>query len=712
MHTILDKFDTLFAIPFKNSILVFSIILFIILLSPIILRKLKIPEIIGLIISGAIIGPYGLNIIEKNSAIDLFSTIGLLYIMFMAGLDLNVREFNKFKYKSLTFGVFTFIIPLIIGYPVCYYILHFDYNASLLIASMFSTHTLISYPIISRLGITRNEAVAITVGGTIFTDTAVLLLLAIISVSATGTIGYAFWIKLILSMIIFLFISFYIIPKISSWFFKKLEAEKHSHFIFVLSIVFLLAFLAEISGLEPIIGAFVAGLALNKLIPRTSALMNRIEFAGTSLFIPFFLISVGMIINTFDVFKSYNTIYIALVLTIIAILGKYLAALLTGLVINYNKVQRNLIFGLSSSHAAATLAIILVGFKLGIIHEDVLNAIIILILITCIVSSFITENAGKKMALIDNNLNSYDVEKISQKILVPISNPKSFEKLLDLAFLIKKKNSNFPIMALKIVSDDNNTKANLFEARKILEDAKHHASSFDENIEVITTIDQNIVGGIQRVIKEYSATDIIIGFDSKNNIFDFLLDKKFYSFTENVSQLILVSNMVNQIYYHKRIVVICSQFSEMEIGFNYWMKIIARLSQNLNVPKLFFTHKDTFTHVVDFNNKNKLNTNLKHKEFSEWNDFLIISKDIISTDLILIVLPRKGCISYSINQTNIPQKIKKHFSENSCVFIHPPIDSSQLVNSFDNEFSIGLIEKGVSQITIGAKNIGKIFKKD
>ncbi|HYG15278.1 MAG TPA: cation:proton antiporter, partial [Bacteroidia bacterium] len=297
MNQFFEKLAHEFQTPFTNSVLIFSVILLIILLSPIILRRFKIPSIIGLIISGIAIGPHGFNLLQNNSAVKLFSTIGLLYIMFIAGLELNLKEFGKNKYKSLLFGFLTFILPMSIGYPVCHFLLGYDMNTSLLIASMFSTHTLVAYPIVSRLGIVRNEAVAITVGGTILTDTAVLLLLAVISGSATGGLTHEFWVRLGISLAVFLIVVVFIVPRLSAWFFKKLEGEKNSHFIFVLSMVFFCAFMAEIAGLEPIIGAFAAGLALNRLIPHTSSLMNRIEFVGNSLFIPFFLISVGMIID-------------------------------------------------------------------------------------------------------------------------------------------------------------------------------------------------------------------------------------------------------------------------------------------------------------------------------------------------------------------------------------------------------------------------------
>src|SRR5690554_163684 len=313
--------------PIDNPVLIFAILLLIILLSPILLKRFNVPSIIGWIIAGVIIGPYGLNWIDNNNAgVELFSTIGLLYIMFIVGLELDFNEFIQNRNKSLTFGFFTFIIPIIIGFPVCHYLLGYDFNASLLTASMFATHTLVAYPIVSKLGISKNQAVAVTVGGTILTDTAVLLILAVIIGNSQGSLSQEFWIRLVISLAIFSFIMFFIVPKIAKWFFRKLESEKHSHYIFVLSVVFFAAFLAEVAGVEAIIGAFVAGLALNKLIPHSSALMNRIEFIGNSLFIPFFLISVGMLVDVSVIMSGPTALIVAGTLTAVALFGKWLAA--------------------------------------------------------------------------------------------------------------------------------------------------------------------------------------------------------------------------------------------------------------------------------------------------------------------------------------------------------------------------------------------------
>ena len=349
MTNFFDHLKHEFVLPLQNPVLVFSLILFIILLAPILLKRLNIPGIIGLIISGVIIGPHGFNILENNFGVQLFSTIGLLYIMFIAGLELDLNEFKANRNKSLVFGAYTFLIPIAIGFPVMYYVLgyfyDFDFNASFLTASMFATHTLIAYPIVSKMGVSKNQAVAITVGGTILTDTAVLIILAIILGNSKGTLDQAFWVQFGVSLAIFSAIMFILIPRVAKWFFKKLESEKHAHYIFVLAVVFFAAFLAEAAGIEAIIGAFVAGLALNPLIPNSSALMNRIEFMGNSLFIPFFLISVGMLVDVSVLLSGSEAIVVSITLSVVAIVGKWLAAWFTQKHLNIHRLKDKLFLG-------------------------------------------------------------------------------------------------------------------------------------------------------------------------------------------------------------------------------------------------------------------------------------------------------------------------------------------------------------------------------
>ncbi len=661
-----------FELPLRNPVLIFSLILFIILLAPILLRRLKIPGIIGLIIAGVVIGPHGFNILEKNSAVDLFSTIGLLYIMFIAGLDLDMNEFKSNRNKSLLFGLFTFIFPIAIGFPVCYYLLRYDFNASFLTASMFATHTLVAYPLVSKLGVSKNQAVAITVGGTILTDTAVLIILAIIIGNNQGNLNQEFWIRLSISLAIFSAIMFFIIPRIAKWFFRKLESEKHSHYIFVLSMVFLAAFLAEVAGVEPIIGAFVAGLTLNKLIPHSSALMNRIEFIGNSLFIPFFLISVGMLVDASVILSGSSAIIVAGTLSVVALFGKWFAAWITQLIFNYSKAQRQLIFGLSSSHAAATLAVILVGYKAEILDENILNGTIILILITCIVASFATERAAKKIVIESEDPDSLNAQGIrSEHILLPIANVANIEKLLELAIFIRNKKSANPISILSVVSNNNEAEINILKSRKKLDEFVKQGSASETKVNIITTIDHHAASGIARISKEISADIIILGWPQRTGFIDKLIGEKMDSILSNTNKTIFICHLEKPLSQLKGIVIATPPLTERENGFGLWLTKMAKLAQELSIPILLYCNEATHRAVERNFSKEKLTVSITISAFTDWEDFLVISKDVHEEDLFVLVSARKGATSYLGVMENLPSKLEKHFTANNRFVIYP-----------------------------------------
>ena len=712
MTQILDRLIDLLQKPFHSSVLIFAVILFIILLAPILLRSLKIPGIIGLILSGLIIGPHGLGWIEKNAAVDLFSTIGLLYIMFLAGLELDLKEFKANKHKSVVFGLYTFLIPLAIGFPVCRYLIGLDFNASLLVASMFSTHTLVTYPIVSRMGISRHEAVAITVGGTMLTDTAVLVLFAVIVGSVKGEINVNFWLNFAISVVLFLMIVFLLIPVVTTWFFKKLEGEKRSHFIFVLSMVFFSAFLSEVAGLEPIIGAFAAGIAMNKFVPRTSSLMNRLEFVGHAIFIPFFLISVGMLINLKVISNGSSAWIIAGTLIVVAIIGKYLAAAMTSFTFKFPATWRRLIFGMSSSHAAATLAVITVGFTMGIVDENVLNGTILLILVTCLIASFVTENAAKKILIQEEEFKDQLLTpQMEQKILVPISNPNTMERLIDLAIAIKFPKSHFPIVSLSVVDDDHKAKSKLIEAKNMLEIAIIHAAAIDQKVEMITTIDQKVTTGIKRVAKEIFASDIIIGFALKNQFSEMLFGTNVKYIVENTDQAIWVASIHSNLNRYKKIVVICPKFADREYGFQNWLSRVFRMGKSLDLSCHFLSSPQTFQHVEDYHKHQRASVKISYSEFSSWEVFPNLGQLLSPSDLILIPLPRSGGVSYKLSQENIPRLMSKHFENFSFILIYTSTadDTSELM--FSHDFDNTIIEKGMTLVKGRAKWFSGLFKR-
>lgn len=680
----MKHFVEAFKTPFDNPVLVFSLILFIILLSPIVLRRIKIPGIIGLILSGVLIGPHGLYLLERNSAVDLFSTIGLLYIMFIAGLELDMNEFRKTRHKSVAFGIFTFVIPLAIGYPICHYLLGYDTLASLLNSSMFATHTLVAYPVVNSYGISKNEAVAVTIGGTILTDTAVLVILAVLIGASQGALDQQFWVTMGISIALFLAFMFGVIPRVAKWFFQRIESEKTAHYIFVLFVVFLAAFLAEMAGLEHIIGAFVAGLALNKLIPHTSALMNRIEFIGNSLFIPFFLISVGMIVDVSVLLRGPMALYIAGVLTLVAISSKWLAAWVTQRAFGYTGPQRQVIFGLSGAHAAATLAVIMVGYNYGIIDENVLNGTIILILITCVVASIVTENASKKVILAgdqDEIRTEKDLAR-EEQLVVPIANLNNMESLLDFATMIKSPKSSLPLTVLTVVPNNEMAEQNLKRARKNLDSTAKYASGSETEVNMTATIDYNIASGISRASKEVNADGIILGWPSKPGIIEKMVGERTESILSRTDTNIFMAQFNKPLVTHTRILIFCPSLAESELGFEFWMAKIVRLAQELTLSIHFVCDQRTQEAVVHLMESQKYSARTVFTDYEEWDDLSSLREFVQDGDLIIFISARAGEVSHRHSLVGLPMKLARHYPDHNRILVYPSRRKSFMMEGY------------------------------
>ena len=434
-----------FTLPLADPVLKFLLILLIILnCSPI--KQAENPHLLGLIIAGAIIGPHGLISYYGIAALSCPGRRDCFISCFSPDWKSIWRILRENSTKSLAFGMYTFLIPMILGTVVGIWVLRFNILTSVLLASMFASHTLIAYPIISKLGISKNKAVSITVGGTMITDTLALLVLTIIVGMATGQVNDMFWIRLGVSILIFALIVLFGFPFIGRWFFKHVH-DNISQYIFVLVMVFLGSFLAQVAGMEAIIGAFLSGLALNRLIPQSSPLMNRVEFVGNAIFIPFFLLGVGMLIDYRTFFTSFETIKVGLIMIIVATAAKYIAAWMTQKTFHLSTDQRSVIFGLSNAQAAATLAAVMVGYNvitgtdangepIRLLNESVLNGTILMILVTCTIASFAAQKGAHNIAAQDIS-DKEENKKESEHILIPVSNEETVEELVNLSLAIK-----------------------------------------------------------------------------------------------------------------------------------------------------------------------------------------------------------------------------------------------------------------------------------
>ena len=517
-----------FTLPLADPVLKFLLILLIILAAPLLLNKLRVPHLLGLIIAGAIIGPNGFNLVLRDSSIILSGTAGLLYIMFLAGLEIDMGDFKKNSGKSLVFGMYTFLIPMILGTVVGLWVLDFSMETSVLLASMFASHTLIAYPIISKLGISKNNAVSITVGGTMITDTLALLVLTIIVGMATGNADNAFWIRLGVSIVIFALIVLLVFPFIGRWFFKRVH-DNISQYIFVLSMVFFGAFLAQLAGMEAIIGSFLAGLALNRLIPQSSPLMNRVEFVGNAIFIPFFLLSVGMLIDYRAFFTSFETIKVGMVMIIVATAAKYAAAWLTQKTFRLSIDQRSVIFGLSNAQAAATLAAVMVGYNvilgtdangapIRLLNESVLNGTILMILVTCAIASFSAQKGAHNIAMKESREETEDKDTKDEHILIPVSNEETVEELVNLSLAIKSKTNTSGLYALKVIDNQNSDDKTLKSSKRVLQTAVDTAAATDTRLKGLLRYDLSISNAITSVVKEREITDLVLGLHKEKDI--------------------------------------------------------------------------------------------------------------------------------------------------------------------------------------------------
>ncbi len=695
--------------PFQDPILSITLIFLIILLSPILLKRLRIPGIIGMIIAGVLIGPFGFHLIKGNS-LELFSKIGLLYIMFLAGLEIDLTEFAKNKLKSLVFGALTFFIPLGIGFFVARNILHFEPIAALLVASMFSTHTLLAYPIASKQNITKNEAVIVTIGGTLITDTAVLLLLSVISNMVQGGIDTYFWTRMISLFIVFIFAIIWLVPKITRWIFKRFNLDGSVEYLLVMAILFISSLIAEFIGIEAIIGAFLCGLALNRVIPHSSALMNRTVFIGNTLFIPFFLIEIGMKVNMQIVIYNSNTWIFSATLITVALFTKWLAAWVTQKIYRYSSIERNLIFGLSSAHAAAILAVVVIGIKLNLLDNMVLNGTVLLILITCFVSSFVTEINGRKQAVIESN-KVLQVANKYQKILIPIANPDTINRLLTFAMLIRDKKSTLPIYPLSVVLDSDDLNQKIVQTNYLLRDSLEKASATGTPIKVTHRVDLNIAGGIIRAAREMNATELLMGWTKNQTTSRFLFENTLDNVIKNTGQTAYIAKLDHPVRTYQRIVVAVPEKADLEIGFPIWIKNLVVLCNEISAKCIFLCSDISIEYIGKKIDKMGINLVFEHKLFENWNDITIAKKYLQSDDLFLIISARKKAISYSKFFSNIPNILVSEFSKYSFILVYPEQTISEIeTNERLDGVATSPITENLERINKFGKSVIKVIK--
>jgi len=640
-----------------------------VLLVPFFSRKLHIPSIFGLILAGIITGPRGLEWISDSRLLALLSQTGLLYLMFLAALEIDLFYFRKNRHKSLFFGVLTFTIPFFTGMGIAWGIFGFPFVAALIIACMFSTHTLIAYPIVRRLNITHKEVVIISIGGTILTDTAVLVLLSVILAASEGELSLLFWATLILSLCGLVFLINWGLPRLARWYFSKIQADDTTRYVFVLTALLASGVLAELAGTEAIVGAFLCGLALNQVIHRNSILMQRTRFIGHALFIPVFLISIGMLIDLRALFQSPRAMLLAACLVAGVLVAKFLAAWITRHILRYSSAEGHLLFGLSSAHAAATIAVVSVGYNTGILDIQVLNATILIILTTCLVSTYTTEHAGRRAAL-ENKPTLASEGLREHHIIVPVSHSETARIMLRVASMLELTEGQTVVFPTHIVTDESEVSNTRTKHQPMMEELAEIARDAGLRFVPSIRIDINVASGIQRLAKEVQATHLIAGWSGQSSTAYYFFGNLVENMLGNYAQMLLVVRFPKPRFRYRQIWVMVPDNADLETNCHTWIQTVMQIRKNSGGNPVFLGNAETLPGIKALSDPD-LPEEKNFRTVDIFRYFEQLNEEMTDEDLLILVSARKGTLSFHKRLTILPRMITRYLPDRNCIILFP-----------------------------------------
>lgn len=659
-------------LPLRQPVVIFLLVLLIILICPIIFRRLRIPHIVGLILAGVIVGPYGFNLLARDASFEIFGQVGILYLMFLAAVEIDMFHLRKNLRSGILFGLLTFAIPTVAGIFGTRIAFGSAWTTCALIATMYASHTLISYPIVSKFGLQNEKPAVVAVCGTIVAVLLALMMLAgVVEVAETG---FRPWHLFRLSglMVVYALVTGYGIRWLTKYFFRAFN-DQVSQFIYVLAVVFVASLLAQIIGLEAILGAFFAGLVLNRFIPMRSGLMGRISFVGNAIFIPYFLIGVGMLINVHVIFKSWNVVWVALNMVAVAMGAKWFAAYLGAKLLSMGSTDRRIMFGLSSGKAAATIAATMIGYQHGLLSEDMMNGAVLMILVCCVVSTVTTERGAKNLRIekTEEELRS-EGERVPGEYarqLVAVANPVTAEGLMRMALLMRNRRNQNPVTALFVYNSDD--ARSLERGRNALRSAVSAAQAIDIEVKDIERFDLNVVAGVINEAKQNRSSDIMIGMHRRSNVTDTFHGPVIDSLLYATHKMIFIARTFIPVDTVSRLMVYVPDKAEYETGFQTWVERVGNLASQLACKVIFLATPVTSSFIKNVLEDEKFAIRHEYRHITSYDDFILESGKIEIEDLFVIIGARKGSISYSSDFESMPTFIARNFSRHNLLVIYP-----------------------------------------
>ncbi len=663
--------------PITDPTLIFFVVLLIILLAPIVMGKLRIPHIIGLVLAGVLVGPHGFNVLMRDNSFELFGKVGLYYIMFLAALEMDMIGVRNNARRMCVFGVLTFAIPFALTLVMAHFWLDYTPTAVLLLGCIMASNTLVSYPIVSRYGLQRKPSVMLSVGATMISLFISLVVLASIVAANGGNGGVTFWLLFTAKFALFCTVLIMFMPRLTRWFIRK-YSDAVMQFIFIMALLFLSAALSEMIGLEGIFGAFFAGLILNRYIPRMSPLMNRLEFTGNALFIPYFLIGVGMLINVRLLFGGGNIVWVVALIVFFGTFGKALAAYASCILFRLPMSSGNMMFGLTSAHAAGAIAMVMVGMRLTspdggrLVSDDMMNGVVIMILLTCIISSLVTEGAAKQITLRDQEIPEEDgARHDDEKILLPIKYPEYANRLVSLATMMMNPKLHRPLVGLNIVYDDTHMPQNLEKGKRLLDKVTKFAAASDVEMETQVRVAANIANGIKHAFKEFRASEIIIGMHMHKTVSDRFWGEFHQSLFNGLNNQIIMASIMQPLNTLRRLTVAVPSRAQFEPGFFRWVERLCRLAKNLECKMDINGRSDTLDLMRRYMEHRYRDLRVTFHEMEHWNEMPALAESVMQDHMFVIVTARKGTVSYKNALDRLPEEVTKHFSGRNYMIIFP-----------------------------------------
>ena len=664
--------------PITDPTLVFFVVLMIILFAPIVMSKLRIPHIIGMVLAGVAIGQYGFHILERDNSFELFGRVGLYYIMFLAGLEMDMEGVKKHSQQFVLFGLLTCFVPLILTYVMAITVLDYSSSASFLLGCIMASNTLIAYPIIGRYGLQQHPSVSLSVGSSMISLFMALVMLAALSGSYDGGNHWYYWPLFILKFAAFCIGSIILIPKLARYFLRR-YSDAVMQYIFVLGIMFLSAALTSSIGIEGIFGAFFSGLILSRYIPRVSPLMNRIEFIGNALFIPYFLIGVGMLINVRTIFSGIDMVWTVFLIVFFGTFGKALAAYFSSLLFRLSKADGNMMFGLTSAHAAGAIAMVLVGMRLEVapgvyLMDDImLNGVVMMILFTCVISTLMTEHASQQIIIQEKThlRNDISIGEDDERMLVCVKYPEIAPQLLTLATTIRNQRLNRELVALNVVYDGIHSNTSREQGLRLLEQLQKQASASEVRMQTQVRLATNIANGIKHAFREFACSEIIMGMHVHTDINPRFWGEFIQSLYNGLNRQIILTRFVQPMNTLRRIQVAVPSRAEFEPGFHRWLERLSRLAGQLDCRIQFHGRQESLTLIAEYINNRHPNVRAEYTQMNHWNELPQLAAGISEDHLFVVVTARKGTISYKNALERLPDELQKHFSGKNLMIIFP-----------------------------------------